>query len=166
MRVSHVRHQIVRGTAGLSVVMLGFALASCSATPPKPTPAPPTTTVMMGMHTHSIATDVSCTHSAAQADATPPESGDLTTRITAHDDSASLSLALSDEKPPSVDGFAVSLKVGDDQYSIPYQATETPTQVQVSRNGNSYTVTGSGQAVAPRQSGMHQLTFGIHVTCP
>jgi Mycobacterium 19 kDa lipoprotein antigen len=83
-----------------------------------------------------------------------------------HDDAASISLALSDEKPPSVDGFAISLKVDEGQYQLPYQSVQTPTQVQASKEGKSYTVTGAGQGSAPGQSSTRQVTFGIHVTCP
>nr|WP_254848286.1 lipoprotein LpqH [Mycobacterium sp. SP-6446] len=123
-------------------------------------------TVMLDQHTHTIYSRVDCSTSAAKPSATPAESGDLTTRITVHDDAASISLALSDEKPPSVDGFAISLKVDDGQYQLPYQSVQTPTQVQASKEGKSYTVTGAGQGSAPGQSSTRQVTFGIHVTCP
>jgi len=93
------------------------------------------------------------------------EFGDLTTRIGARDDSASFSLALSDETPPSVDGFAISLKVGTGQYQMPYQPPQSATQVQATKKDSSYTVTGSGQATVPGQTGMRQVAFGIHVTC-
>lgn len=115
---------------------------------------------------HTIIAGVNCTSSAAQPDATPPESGDLTTHITARDDSSSVTLALSDEKPPSVDSFAISLKVGNSEYQIPYQAPQSANQVQASKEGKSYTVTGTGQATTPGQSGTRQVTFGVHVTCP
>lgn len=121
---------------------------------------------MLDQHTHTIYGQVECNSSAAKPSATPAESGDLTTRITAYDDSASISLAVSDEVPPSVDGFAISLKVGNGQYQLPYQAVQSPTQVQASKEGKSYTVTGAGQGSAPGQSGTRQVTFGIHVTCP
>jgi VCBS repeat-containing protein len=109
---------------------------------------------------------VECTATAAQPSATPAESGDLTTRITVHDDSASVSLALSDEKPPSVDAFSLSLKAGSGEYQLPYQAPQSATQVQATKDGKSYTVTGTGQGVSPNQGDVHQVTFGIHVTCP
>ena len=121
---------------------------------------------MLDQHTHTIYSRVDCNTSAAKPSATPAESGDLTTRITAHDDSASVSLALSDEIPPSVDGFAITLKVGNEQYQLPYQSVQTPTQVQAAKEGKSYTVTGAGQGSAPGQTGTRQVTFGIHVTCP
>lgn len=95
-----------------------------------------------------------------------PGVGDLTTRITVHDDAASLSFALSDEKPPSVDGFSISLKVGNGQYQLPYQPTQSVNQVIVAKDGKSYTITGNGQGTMPGQNGMRQITFGIHVTCP
>ncbi len=115
---------------------------------------------------HTMIAEVDCVTSPAQPSATPPESGSLTTRITVHDDSASVSLALSDEKPPSVDGFAISLKVGNEQYQLPYQSTNSATQVQASKESKSYTVTGTGQATTPGQSGTRPVTFGVHVTCP
>lgn len=94
---------------------------------------------------HTMVARVECNRSAAQPSATPAESGDLTTRINVHDDSASISLAVSDEKPPSVDGFAVSLKTGSGHYELPYQAPQSATQVQATKDGKSYTVTGTGQ---------------------
>jgi hypothetical protein len=121
---------------------------------------------MMDGNKHTMITQVTCNNTAAQPSATPSESGDLTTRITAHDDSASISLAISDEKPPSVDGFAISLKTDSGQYQLPYQAPESATQVQANKDGSSYTVTGSGQGASPTQGDVHQVTFGIHVTCP
>ncbi|WP_144208098.1 lipoprotein LpqH [Mycobacterium tilburgii] len=158
--------------AGLGTVVLVIGLSGCSsdggspAAPTSSTPALSKTTVMMDQHSHTITAPVDCKTSAAAPHATPPESGDLTTRINVHDDSASVSLALSDEKPPSVDGFAVALKVGSGQYQLPYQPTQSANQVLVTKDGRSYTVTGSGQGTAPGQSGMRQITFGIHVTCP
>ncbi len=121
---------------------------------------------MVGGNKHTIMTKVDCNSTAAQPSATPAESGDLTTRITVHDDSASVSLALSDEKPPSVDGFSLSLKAGSGEYQLPYQAPQSATQVQATKDGKSYTVTGTGQGVSPNQGDVHQVTFGIHVTCP
>jgi Mycobacterium 19 kDa lipoprotein antigen len=164
MRNPAARHRYRR--TGLFLVALG--LSACSPAPPKSAPAPAThnTTVMMGSHTHSITGEVTCSSSAAQPSTTPAESGDLTTRISARDDSASLGLALSDEKPPSVDGFAVSLAAQNGQYQILYQATESPNQVQVTKDGKKYTITGWGQGTQPGQSELQQLTFGIHVVCP
>ncbi len=121
---------------------------------------------MINGNKHTMIGGVECTSSAAQPNATPPESGDLTTRISVHDDSASVTLALSDETPPSVDGFGVSLKVGSAESRLPYQAPQSATQVQAAKNGKSYTVTGTGQGVSPKQGDVHQVTFGIHVTCP
>jgi hypothetical protein len=168
-----VGRRIVLGAAGLGVVVVLVAgLSACSTKgggPPSPASssrAPSSTTVMLDQHAHTITTAVECNSSAAKPSATPAESGDLTTRITAHDDSASVSLAVSDETPPSVDGFAISLKVGTGQYQLPYQSVQSPTQVQATKEGKSYTVTGSGQGSTPGQSGMRQVTFGIHVTCP
>ncbi|HWF26909.1 MAG TPA: lipoprotein LpqH, partial [Mycobacterium sp.] len=143
--------RIVIGTAGLGVLVLAAGLSACStksggpAAPTSSSPAFSATTVMLDQHTHTIYSRVDCNSSAAKPSATPAESGDLTTRITAYDDSASISLALSDEIPPSVDGFAISLKVGNAQYQLPYQSVQTPTQVQANKDGKSYTVTGAGQ---------------------
>lgn len=164
--------RIVGGTTGLGVLVLMAALSACSTKsggPPSPTSSSPAfsiTTVMLDQHTHTIYNRVECNSSAAKPSATPAESGDLTTRVTVYDDSASVSLALSDEIPPSVDGFAISLKVGDGQYQLPYQSVRSPTQVQASKEGKSYTVTGAGEGTIPRETGMRQVTFGIHVTCP
>ena len=164
--------RIVFGAAGLGVLVLMTGLSACStkkggpASPASSSPAFSSTTVMLEQQTHTIYSRVDCNSSAAKPTATPAESGDLTTRITVNDDSASVSLALSDEIPPSVDAFAVSLKVGTGQYQLPYQAVQSPTQVQASKEGKSYTVTGAGQGTMPGQNGTRQMTFGIHVTCP
>ncbi|MGO9926571.1 MAG: lipoprotein LpqH [Mycobacterium sp.] len=162
----------VIAAAGLGVVVLGAGLSACSgnsgqpAAAPSTSPTPSSTTVMVDGNKHTMITAVDCNSSAAQPSATPAESGDLTTRINVHDDSASITLALSDEKPPSVDGFAISLNTGSGQYQLPYQAPQSPTQVQATKDDKGYTVTGTGQATTPGQSGTRQVTFGIHVTCP
>jgi Mycobacterium 19 kDa lipoprotein antigen len=154
------------------VLLLTAGLSACStkhggpASPTTSSPAFSATTVMLDQQTHTIYSRVECNNSAAKPSATPAESGDLTTRITVHDDSASVSLALSDEIPPSVDAFAISLNVGNGQYQLPYQAVQSPTQVQAAKEGNSYTVTGAGQGTIPGKSGTRQVTFGIHVKCP
>ncbi|HWS93305.1 MAG TPA: lipoprotein LpqH [Mycobacterium sp.] len=169
---SHAARRLVLAATGLGVVVLATSLSACSskggqpASAPSSSPAYSTTTVMVGGNKHTMVTGVDCNSSAAQPSATPAESGDLTTRITVHDDSASVSLALSDEKPPSVDGFAISLTVGSGQYQLPYQAPQSATQVQATKDGKSYTVTGTGQGVSPFGGDAHQVTFGIHVTCP
>ncbi|MGO8771489.1 MAG: lipoprotein LpqH [Mycobacterium sp.] len=162
------RSRMVFAAIGIGVVVLG----ACSgkngqpAAAPSSSPVSVSTTVMINGNKHTMIGGVECTSSAAQPNATPPESGDLTTRISVHDDSASVTLALSDETPPSVDGFGVSLKVGSAEYRLPYQAPQSATQVQAAKNGKSYTVTGTGQGVSPKQGDVHQVTFGIHVTCP
>jgi hypothetical protein len=162
--------RVVFGAAGLVVVLMA-ALSACSsnsgpASPASSSPASSSTTVMLDRQTHKITAGVDCNSSAAKPSATPSESGDLTTRISTHDDSASLSLAVSDETPPSVDSFAISLKAGSGQYQMPDQAPQSATQVQVTKQGKSYTVTGSGQGVSPGHGDVHWVTFGIHVTCP
>lgn len=162
------RRRMVLAAAGSLVVFV----AACSgnggrqASTPSSSPAPATTTVMIGGNKHTMIAGVSCTSSAAQPSATPAESGDLTTRVEVHDDSASVSLALSDEKPPNVDAFAISLKVDSGEYQLPYQAPQSATQVQATKDGKSFTVTGTGQGVSPTQGDVHSVTFGIHVTCP
>lgn len=172
MTDSNRRRRLARAGAGLGVVVVAAGLPACSGNGGQPASAtsssapPPRTTVMAGSDKHTITTQVECKRSAAQADATPPETGTLTTRISVHDDSASLSLALSDEKPPTVDGFGFSLKVGPGQYQVPYQAPQSATQVRAAKDGNSYTVTGTGDGVSPNQGDVHPITFGIHVTCP
>ena len=164
--------RLVLAAAGLGVVVVGASLPACSnkgghpSSTPSLSAAPSSTTVMMDGNKHTLTAKVDCNSSAAQPSATPSEYGDLTTRITVHDDSASVSLTLSDEKPPSVDGFAISLKVGSGQYQLPYQAPQSATQVQATKDGKSYTVTGTGQGVSPNHGDVHQVTFGIHVTCP
>lgn len=153
-------------------MVTGAGLPACSSTSGQPSAAAPSspgvasTTVMIEGNKHTMVARVECNRSAAQPSATPAESGDLTTRINVHDDSASISLAVSDEKPPSVDGFAVSLKTGSGHYELPYQAPQSATQVQATKDGKSYTVTGTGQGVSPSQGDVHQVMFGIHVTCP
>lgn len=154
----------------VGAVVVAAAVSACStksgAPPASSSAASSGATVMLDQHTHTVYSRAECNTSAAKPSATPAESGDLTTRITMHDDAASISLALSDEIPPSVDGFAISLKVENGQYQLPYQSVQTPTQVQATKEGKSYTVTGAGQGSAPGQSGTRQVTFGIHVTCP
>jgi Tfp pilus assembly protein PilX len=112
---------------------------------------------------HTTTAAVECNNTAAVP---PAESGDLTTHISVHDDSASITLAMSDEKPPSVDGFSISLKTASGQYQLPWQAPQSAIQVQATKNGKSYTVTGTGQGTSPNQGDVHQVTFGIHVSCP
>jgi Mycobacterium 19 kDa lipoprotein antigen len=164
-----VRWSIVFAAA---VLTTGAGLSACSgkggqsASPPSSTKASITTTVMIDGNKHTMVAHVDCNSSAAQPSATPPESGDLTTRISVYDDSASVSMAVSDEKPPSVDGFSVLLKVGNGQYQIPYQAPQSATQVQATKDGKSYTVTGTAQATTPGQGDVRPVTFGVHVTCP
>ena len=161
-------YRTIVAAAGVGLVVLG----GCSGKNGHPGAAPSTshppvsTTVMINGNKHTMLGGVECTSSAAQPSATPAESGDLTTHITVHDDSASVTLTLSDETPPSVDGFEVSLKLDSGEYRLPYQAPQSATQVQAAKNGKSYTVTGTGQGVSPKQGDVHQVTFGIHVTCP
>lgn len=165
------RQRIVLAVA-VSAVALAASLSACSSKGGQPAaasrtgPALVSTTVMIDGDKHTMIAAVECTRSAAQPSASPAESGDLTTRISVHDDSASVSLALSDEQPPTIDGFAISLKLDKGQYQLPYQGTKSPTQVQAAKDGKSYTVTGTGEATTPGQSGVRQATFGIHVTCP
>jgi hypothetical protein len=172
MKNPDARRRIGHRVTGLGVVVVVAGLSACStkgggpASPASSTPAPSSTTVMLDQHSHTITSKVDCTSAASAPKATPPESGDLTTRISVHDDSAAVSFALSDEKPPSVDGFSISLKLGNGQYQLPYQPTQSANQVQVTKQNNSYTITGSGQGTTPGQNGMRQVTFGIHVTCP
>lgn len=164
------RHNVL--VSALAILALGVSLSACSSKGGQPAAAPSSsqavvvTTVMIDGNKHSMIAGVDCTHSAAQPNASPPESGDLTTRISVHDDTASISLALSDEQPPTIDGFAISLKLDKGQYQLPYQGTKSPTQVQATKEGKSYTVTGTGEATTPGQSSLRQATFGIHVTCP
>lgn len=170
--MTHPRPWIVRAGSALGALALGASLPACSgkeshpASPPSSTPALTSSTVMIDGNKHTLIAAVDCTSSAAQPNASPPESGDLTTRISVHDDAASVSLAVSDERPPTVDGFAISLKLPNGQYQLPYQGTNSPTQVQATKDGKGYTITGTGQATTPGQSGVRDVRFGIHVTCP
>lgn len=120
---------------------------------------------MIDGNKHTLIAAVDCTSSAAQPNASPPESGDLTTRISVHDDAASVSLAVSDERPPPSTGSRFHL-LPNGQYQLPYQGTNSPTQVQATKDGKGYTITGTGQATTPGQSGVRDVRFGIHVTCP
>ncbi len=159
--------RLVCAAAGL--VMLAASVPACSSKGGQPSSAPsssavpPTTTVMLDGNKHAMTAAVECNSSAAVP---PAESGDLTTHVSVHDDSASITLSMSDEKPPSVDGFSISLKTGSGQYQLPWQAPQSATQVQATKDGKSYTITGTGQGVSPNQGDVHQVTFGIHVTCP
>lgn len=162
-----------RTVAGIGVALVAASLPACSSGGGRQTATPGTstvpvspTTVMVGGTTQTMMSPVNCTTTAAERDATPPEAGDLTIRIAVHDDASSVRLTLSDLNPPTVDGFAISLKVGDGRYQFPYQAPQSPIQVQATKDGKSYTVTGTGEATTPDQSGTRQVTFGIHVTCP
>ncbi|WP_055399969.1 MULTISPECIES: lipoprotein LpqH [unclassified Mycobacterium] len=153
-------------------IALAAGISGCSgkgsqpAAAPSSSPVSVTTTVMIDGNKHTMTAGVECTSAAAQPNASPPESGDLTTRISVRDDTASVSLALSDEKPPMVDGFAISLTLANGQYQLPYQAARSATQVQATKEGKSYTVTGTGEATTPGQSATRPVTFGVHVTCP
>lgn len=162
------RPRMVLAAAGVGMLLLAACSGKGGQPPsgPHSSPAAVTTTVMMDGNKHTMIAPVTCTSAAAQPSATPAESGDLTTRINVHDDSASVSLAISDETPPSVDGFAISLKLESGEYQLPYQSPQSATQVQATKAGKSYTVTGAGQGVSPNQGDVHQVTFGIHVTCP
>ncbi|OSC37654.1 lipoprotein LpqH [Mycobacterium decipiens] len=157
--------------AALGVTVLGASVPACSTksgpgSPPGSSSAPARATVMVEGHTHTISGAVECSTSPAVRTATPPESGTQTTRVSARDDSASVTLSLSDSTPPDVNGFSISLKSGNTKYQMPYQPVESPTQVEATRQGKSYTLTGTGHAVIPGQSGMRELPFGVHVTCP
>ncbi|QUR68096.1 lipoprotein LpqH [Mycobacterium spongiae] len=159
------------GVAVLGVLVLAAATPACSrqaepAATESPSEAPVSATIMMDGHTHTISGAVECRTRRAQPTATPVEYGNQTTEVSAQDDSASLSFSFSDATPPDVNGFAVSLKVDGGSYEMPYQPVRSPTQLEASRQGKSYTVTGTGQALAPGQSVARELPFGVHVTCP
>lgn len=145
--------RIAVGATALGVSALGATLPACSAhsgpgSPPSAPSAPAAATVMVEGHTHTISGVVECRTSPAVRTATPSESGTQTTRVNAHDDSAS------------------ALKIGSVDYQMPYQPVQSPTQVEATRQGKSYTLTGTGHAVIPGQTGMRELPFGVHVTCP
>ncbi|WP_163745641.1 lipoprotein LpqH [Mycobacterium lacus] len=152
-------------------MLVGTIAQACStkggepASAPSSSPTPTNATVMVDGHSHTISGEVDCRTTPTQPSATPAESGSQTTRISAHDDTASVSLSLSDATPPGVNGFAISLNAASATYQMPYQAVQSPNQVQASRQGNSYTVTGTGKALAPGQGGMRDLPFEIDVTC-
>jgi hypothetical protein len=120
---------------------------------------------MVEGHSHAITSGIECRTSPAQTSATPAESGTQTTRIEARDDSASVTISISDLTPPDVNSFSISLKAGSTNYQMPYQAVQSATQIQVTRDGKKYTVTGTGQGETGPNT-MRQLPFGIHITCP
>lgn len=99
--------RIAVGATSLGVSALGATLPACSAhsgpgSPPSAPSAPAAATVMVEGHTHTISGVVECRTSPAVRTATPSESGTQTTRVNAHDDSASVTLSLSDSTPPDV----------------------------------------------------------------
>jgi hypothetical protein len=163
------RLSFVLGTAAFVVV--GTIAPACStktgepASAPSSTPVATNTTVMVDGHSHTISGKVDCTTSAMQPSATPPESGNKTTRISAHDDAATVSLSLSDANPPGVNGFSISLNAANANYQLPYQSVQSPDQVRATQSGKNYTVTGVGKALAPGQGGMRDLQFEVDVTC-
>lgn len=154
--------------AALGIVLLAACSSngSPSASSPSSSAAASGATVMVEGHSHMISGGVECKTTPAQTNATPAESGTQTTRITAKDSLASVSLSVSDLTPPDVNGFAISLISEGTRYQMPYQPVESATQVEASRQGKKYTVTGTGQAETTGQNTMRQLPFGIHITCP
>jgi hypothetical protein len=168
------RHRVRKGlgAVALGVVVLGGTVPACSnktGVPSSSASSSPAAaagvTVMVEGHSHAITGGVECRTSPAQTSATPAESGTQTTRVEAHDDSASVTLSISDLTPPDVNSFAISLKAGSTNYQMPYQPVQSPTQIQVTRDGKKYTVTGTGQGETGPNT-MRQLPFGIHITCP
>ncbi len=143
--------RIAVGATALGVSALGATLPACSAH--SGPGSPPVRRQLRGRdrhgrgHTHTISGVVECRTSPAVRTATPSESGTQTTRVNAHDDSASVTLSLSDSTPPDVNGFGISLKIGSVDYQMPYQPVQSPTQVEATRQGKSYTLTGTGHAV-------------------
>jgi hypothetical protein len=151
-------------------VVVGMIAPACSsksgeASAPSSTPVVTNTTVMVDGHSHTFSGKADCSTSAMQPSATPPESGNKTTRISAHDDSSYVSLSLSDANPPGVNGFSIGLNAANANYQLPYQSVQSPDQVHAIKDGKSYTVTGVGKALAPGQGGMRDLQFEVDVTC-
>ncbi len=157
---------VVLGAHALVVVTLLVPLSACgknNAAPPGPTSA----SVTVDGHTHNISGAVECTNSSANPRATPPETGSGTTRISAHDDSAGFNLALSNDSPPRLDGFALSLTVDNGEYEMPYQSALSSNQITVTRQGNTYLVKGTGASVTRVPPGRStNPTFEIDVACP
>ncbi|MGB9304821.1 MAG: lipoprotein LpqH [Mycobacterium sp.] len=159
----------VLGAAAL--LLVGTIAAACStkngepASAPSSTPVATNTTVMVDGHSHTISGKVDCSTLPRQTSATPPESGNKTTRISAQDDSAYVSLSMSDANPPGVNGFSISLTAANANYQLPYQSVQSPEQVHATKAGKTYTVTGVGKALAPGQGGMRDLQFEVDVTC-
>jgi Mycobacterium 19 kDa lipoprotein antigen len=157
----------VLGAAAL--LLAGTVAAACSSKDGAPASAPSSTTVatnttvLVDGHGHTISGKVDCSTSPRQTSATPPESGNKTTRISAQDDSAYVSLSMSDADPPGVNGFSISLTAANANYQLPYQSVQSPEQV--TKAGKNYTVTGVGKALAPGQGGMRDLQFEVDVTC-
>jgi hypothetical protein len=159
----------VLGTA--AIVVVGMIAPACSSKNGEPasaatsTPVVTNTTVMVDGHSHTISGKVDCSTSPIQPSATPPESGNKTTRVSAHDDTATVSLSMSDANPPGVNGFSISLNAATANYQLPYQSVQSPDQVHATKDGKSYAVTGVGKALAPGQGGMRDLQFEVNVTC-
>lgn len=169
------RSKIRAGIVATGVLLAASATACSSsdtATHPTSASTTPSTrptaqaTLMIGGHSHTITSGVSCVTSTSQLEATPPESGNETTRIHAQDGSASVMVSVSDESPPSVNSFSLSLKSGGGRYQMDEQPVQTATQVQATRQDKSFTVSGIGQATEPGQEEPHAAQFGIHVICP
>ncbi len=160
------RRMVLLGAHALVVVTLLAPLSACTknnAAQPNPTSA----SVTVNGSTHKISGAVECTNSSANPHATPAETGSGTTRVSAHDDSGRFNLALSNDTPPRLDGFALSLTVDNGEYEMPYQSALSSNQITVTRQGNTYTVKGTGASVTrvpPGQSA--NPTFEIDVACP
>jgi hypothetical protein len=156
---------------GAAALVVGTIAPACSTKTGEPaassssTPVATNTTVMVDGHSHTISAKVDCSTSPRQTSATPAEAGSNTTRISAQDDSAYVSLSLSDANPPGVNGFSLSLNAANGSYQLPFQSVQSPDQVRATKDGKNYTVTGIGKALAPGQGGMRDLQFEVDVTC-
>lgn len=126
----------------------------------------PSAELTVAGHQHKISAAPKCSTSPSQQSATPTQSGTESTSISAEDNSAVFSLSVSNANGATVDSFAVSLKVDDGEYTMPYQPVQSDKQVEVARQGSHYTITGTGTGLAPGQGNRGKLPFEIDVTCP
>jgi hypothetical protein len=149
--------------AALCAAALVPSLSGCSE---ETSAKPATADITIEGHQHTITSGVECNSEPANPHATPAQSGSHTTHITASDGAAEELLSLSDTTPPGVNGFSVTVTVNTDVYRIPFQPIESSTKVQAAKTGKSYTVTGTAKGSEPNVTGMRDLQFAVHVTCP
>lgn len=116
---------------------------------------------MVDGHTHNFSGPVNCTAQAPNPTAKFPL-GNLA--ISASDETASFAMSwLSNAKSPLM-ALTLSYKVDGGEYTMPYYPQ--PPNIEVSTQGNSYTVKGTPPVLTPGQSTLKNLPVEIHVICP